>query len=77
MAPAIPIIAMVSPFTNRAGRSGVSGSAFDGFISLSALKLFVKTDKADRAKVDLRKDLRFIGVVFKNNKTFVLRNYHN
>jgi hypothetical protein len=68
---------MVSPFTNRAGRSGVSGSAFDGFISLSALKLFGKTDKADRAKVDLRKDLRFIGVVFKNNKTFVLRNYHN
>jgi hypothetical protein len=39
---------------------------------LSALNVFGKTDKVDRANVDLRKDLRFIGVVFKNNKTFGL-----
>jgi hypothetical protein len=63
---------MVSPFSNRAGRSGVSGSAFDGFISLSALKLFEKKDKAVRAKLDLRKDLRFIEVIIKNNKTLGL-----
>jgi hypothetical protein len=63
---------MVSPFINRAGRNRVSGSACDCLSSLSALKLFGKTDKVDRAKVDLRKDLRFIGVVFKNNKTFGL-----
>jgi hypothetical protein len=50
----------------------VSGSACDGLSCLSALNLFGKTDKVDRANVDLRKDLRFIGVVFKNNKTFGL-----
>jgi hypothetical protein len=60
---------MVSPFTNRAGRSGVTGSASDGLSSLNASRLLGRKEKADSAKLDLRKDLRFIGVIFKNNKT--------
>ena len=55
----------------------MSGSACDGLPCLSALKLFGKTDKVDRANVDLRKDLRFIGVMFKNNKTQEIKRFSN
>ena len=44
---------------------------------MSAFKLFGKTDKVDRANVDLRKDLRFIGVMFKNNKTQEIKRFSN